>query len=154
MKESVGALGLTNIVIVLILLFSGYLCMAINQTKAQGVKNEIVNIVQKHNGFDSDTLREINEYMQSVGYRSKGSCDVEEDGDGYTQTGQKSNKGLFCIKCIPIIPDGYDPDGHFPPAAYYKIKVFFSIDFPLLDDAFNFNLKGSTKFLFRNGGCQ
>ena len=79
MKESVGALGLTNIVIVFILLFSGYLCISVNQTKAYNVKNEMLNIIHKHNGLDSSILEEIREYMNTVGYRSTGKCDNEDD---------------------------------------------------------------------------
>ena len=45
MKESVGVLSLTNIVILFILLFTGYLCITLNQTKAVNVKNQIISMV-------------------------------------------------------------------------------------------------------------
>ena len=44
MKESFGALSITTIFVTLIILFSGYLCISVNQTKAYNVKNELVNI--------------------------------------------------------------------------------------------------------------
>lgn len=148
MRDSVGALSLTNIVIVFILLFSGYLCISVNQTKAYNVKNEILGIIQKHNGFDDGTLLEIRDYMASVGYRSTGVCDPELDGFGYTQGSVKESRGNICVKCIKVTNNINDPYSQFPNAKYYKIKVFFSLDIPLLHNAFQFSQGGTTRTIY------
>lgn len=148
MKESVGALGLTNIVIVFIILFSGYLCVSINNTKAYNVKNEIINIIQKHNGVNESTLDEIRDYMNKVGYRSMGNCDPEFDGQGYTNTGYASGKALFCIKAVDATNNLTDKYNQFPTVRYYKVKVFFSLDLPILKSVFSFNLSGTTKNIY------
>ena len=131
MKESFGALSITTIFVTLIILFSGYLCISVNQTKAYNVKNELVNIIQRHNGVDGSTIDEIAGHLNEVSYRSLGSCD-EEDGIGYTLSGGRSQTN----------------------ASYYKVKVFFSLDLPIINNVFNFSLSGTTKTLYYpvNGG--
>ena len=69
MKESFGALSITTIFVTLIILFSGYLCISVNQTKAYNVKNELVNIIQRHNGVDGSTIDEIAGHLNEVSYR-------------------------------------------------------------------------------------
>lgn len=150
MREAIGSYWLTGIVITFIVLFTGYLCLSINMNKAYKVKNEIINIIQKNNGLDEDALDQIQDYMTKVGYRTTGICNIE-DGDGYgvSGTAKTNNKAVFCIKEMST---EYYVDNHtkeqFPKNAYYQIKVFFSVDLPIVRQFFTFGLKGSTKKLF------
>lgn len=164
MKESIGVLSLTNIVILFILVFTGYLCVMLNQTKAYNVKNEIITIIQKNNGLSDNAVSEINDYMSEVGYRSTGRCDAVDYNDGAVTTkaieaGGKltdSDKGMICITKHSINYNLNDPTGQFPNAAYYDIKVFFALDMPIINSVFNFNLKGNTKIVYcpkEDGGC-
>ena len=165
MKESVGILSLTNIVILFILVFTGYLCITLNQTKAYNVKNQIISIIQKYNGIDSNAVKEIQEYMSEVGYRSSGRCNSEEASsitnyaitqrDGLAVNG---TSGMICIAKHSVNDNMPDPNGQFPKAAYYDIKVFFALDMPVINNVFNFNLKGSTRIIYcpkeDGGNCQ
>ncbi len=151
MKESVGILSLTNIVILFILVFTGYLCITLNQTKAYNVKNQVISIIQKNGGINSQAVTEIQDYMSEVGYRSSGKCDNEDissitdfaitQKEGLQTNGQK---GMICIARHDI----NESSGQFPRAAYYDIKVFFSVDMPIINTIFNFNLKGSTRMIY------
>ena len=47
MKEAIGGVSLFQIVIVFLLLFTGVMCLTINHSKAFGVKDEIINIIQE-----------------------------------------------------------------------------------------------------------
>ena len=151
MKEAVGSYFLTGIVITFIVLFTGYLCLSINMNKAYKVKNEIINIIQKNNGLDDNAMQQIQEYMNHVGYRSTGNCSLDpKDGTGYNILGDRAtgSDAVFCVKRMYM---EYNADGvsaQFPPTAYYQIKVFFSIDLPIVRNVFNFGLKGSTKKMF------
>lgn len=159
MRESVGVLGITQIVIFFILLFTGYLCMSINQTKAYNVKNEIINIIQTNNGLNEEAEKKIVEYMDSVSYRSLGRCSAE-DGIGYIKDGDSfrisNDKAMLCINKRDVAPVELTGDKTFPSTAYYKVKVFFSLDIPIIDGMFNFNLIGTTKNIYcptENEGC-
>ena len=119
------------------------------------IKNELVNIIQRHNGVDSSTIDEIAGHLSDVNYRSVGRCDESEDGIGYTISGGRNQtKANYCIKCVNINVNLNDPYKQFPNASYYKVKVFFSLDLPIVNDIFNFNLSGTTKTLYYpvNGG--
>ncbi len=156
MKESIGVLSLTNIVIVFILLFTGYLCISLNQSKAYNVKNQIVSIIQKNNGINDQTITDIQNYMSEVGYRSTGKCDaIDEDEssliaiDQYGQTG--NNKGMICITRHDIYKKLWRDEDHtrqIPKTVYYEVKVFFALDMPVVNTVFNFNLKGSTRMIY------
>lgn len=155
MKESVGILSLTNIVIFFILVFTGYLCITLNQTKAYNVKNQVISIIQKNGGINQEAVTEIQEYMSEVGYRSTGKCDSEDissvtnyaitQREGLQINGQQ---GMICIARHNINDNLPDATGQFPKAAYYDIKVFFALDMPIINNVFNFNLKGSTRMVY------
>lgn len=143
MREAVGGLGITQIVIFFLLLFAAYISVSINMSKAQKVKDEVVSIIQKNNGFDHNALNEIENYMASVGYRTNGVC---EDGwDGYNSAGFNSNKSLFCIKEWTL---EFDDTKDFPKTAYYQVRVFFALDVPVINNVLRFNLTGSTRRLY------
>lgn len=155
MRESIGILSLTNIVIFFILVFTGYLCITLNQTKAYNVKNQVISIIQKNGGINQEAVTEIQEYMSEVGYRSTGKCDSEDissvtnyaitQREGLQINGQK---GMICIARHNINDNLPDTTGQFPKAAYYDIKVFFALDMPIINSVFNFNLKGSTRMVY------
>ena len=155
MRESIGILSLTNIVIFFILVFTGYLCITLNQTKAYNVKNQVISIIQKNGGINQEAIIEIQEYMSEVGYRSTGKCDSEDissvtnyaitQREGLQINGQK---GMICIARHNINDNLPDTTGQFPKAAYYDIKVFFALDMPIINSVFNFNLKGSTRMVY------
>ena len=155
MRESVGILSLTNIVILFILVFTGYLCITLNQTKAYNVKNQVISIIQKNGGINQEAITEIQKYMSEVGYRSTGKCDSEDissvtnyaitQREGLQINGQK---GMICIARHNINDNLPDTTGQFPKAAYYDIKVFFALDMPIINSVFNFNLKGSTRMVY------
>ena len=46
MKEAIGGVSLFQIVILFLLLFTGVMCLTINHSKAFGVKDEIINIIE------------------------------------------------------------------------------------------------------------
>lgn len=150
MKESIGILSLTNIVILFILLFTGYLCISLNQTKAYNVKNEVISIIQKHNGLGTDTQQEISDYMAQVGYRSSGKCDTENGYKAMDQSGNISDadSGMICIKTSAINEHLNDPEGQMPYSVYYDIEVFFAFDFPIINQVFPFSLKGNTRMIY------
>lgn len=149
MREAIGSYWLTGIVITFIVLFTGYLCLSINMNKAYKVKNEIINIIQKNNGLDEDSLNQIQDYMTKVGYRTTGKCDNDETGYSISGTMSTNTKAVFCVKemLTEYEKDEY-VNSQFPDTKYYHVKVFFAVDLPVVRQLFTFGLKGSTKKLF------
>jgi hypothetical protein len=150
MRDAIGSYWLTMIVIVFIVLFTGYMCLSINMNKSYKVKNEIINIIQKNNGINESTLEQIQEYMTRVGYRTTGKCAAYETAYGSKGRGNEGGNGLFCVTemTTEYAPETQYTKEQFPKSAYYQIRVFFSIDLPVVRNLFTFGLKGSTKKLF------
>ena len=169
MKEAVGSYFLTTIVVTFIILFTVYLCLSININKAYKVKNEIINIIQKNNGFDEEALQQIQEYLALVGYRTGVNCSAGEKTSSVNKWngvqitgGIRDDKGTFCIREVKSVESGGTEytKAQFPENVYYQVKVFYSIDLPIVRQLFTFSIKGSTKKLYypctnngNNGEC-
>ena len=127
MKESIGSTQLFGIVVTLVVLFAGIMAFAINRTNSFTIKDKLINIIEKHNGFDltheisggidyadcdtdyfSDPLEEMVCSLQDLSYRQTGKCPESgpDSGSsnvqitGYQRNGAittGNNESSFCI---------------------------------------------------------
>jgi len=162
-REAIGGTWLFQIVIFFILLFTGYMCLSINHSKAFNVKSEILEIIERHGGIDlnggmdDEAMEEIVSNMQENAYRTTGKCpsDIKNADNtiiaryvGFNREGRPdSNNPAFCIAKVDVGADIPAVSGELPARAYYRIVVFYQLDLPVFHDLFMFNLKGDTKLL-------
>ena len=150
MREAIGGTWLFGIVIVFIVLFSGYLAISINYTKAFKVKNEIISIIEECGNLAGDentsgtTQYKINEALENIGYYVYSTCSVESEGHISSSKGYK-----YCVT-------KRTSEGNLNKS-YYKVTVFFRLDLPIFGDLFVFPVSGETKAIInaddRNGTC-
>ncbi len=102
MREAIGGTWIFQIVIFFILLFTGYMCLSINHSKAFNVKNTIVKAIEREEGVnlsnpDNDpAIEKIVEYLKETSYRTTGRC--PEGYTGYNRDGKiDSRNSAFCI---------------------------------------------------------
>ncbi len=88
MREAIGATWIFSIVIVFIVVFTGYLAFSVNYAKAFAMKDSIIDILEKYNGpgqaesrrftetATGPVLDEINKKMNNINYSSLGSCQM------------------------------------------------------------------------------
>ena len=157
MKEAIGGTWLFQIVIVFIMLFTGFMCLTINRNKAFSVKDEIIQTIQSYNGIDingsynenkEDAFHDIVEYLRYSSYRNTGV--IPEDGNYscFSKEGQAVTKNpVFCIEQINV-RDESSPFNELPGMAYYRVVVFYQLDLPIFHDLFNFRVVGDTKILY------
>lgn len=171
MREAIGGTWLFQIVIVFVLLFAGFMCLTINQSKAFNVKDRIIQTIQSYNGIDLESecqegdtnnpLCDISSYLIDSAYRTTGDCNSISANDGYSyvgfsKEGTKAQKNAaFCI--AKISSGGIDADNNFASelpssVAYYRVVVFYQLDLPIFHDLFNFKIKGDTKTIYVNEG--
>lgn len=161
MKESIGGTQLFIIVITLVLLFSGIMALTINRSNSFTTKDRIINIIEKHGGFDMNAelingnedavLSEIVDSLQEIAYRQTGKCpEADFDDDfmvsAYQRNGSKSvgnNDSSFCI----VRYNGTNKEGT-AKVYYYKVIVFYHLDLPVVKNIFNFKTSGETKALY------
>ena len=170
MKEAIGGLSLFQIVIILLLVFAGIMCLTINHSKAFGVKDEIINIIEKDNvslsasnELSDGTLSKVAEYLQEAGYRITGECPSDK-WVAYDRNGNRlsnNRNAAFCIRSVDVSKQ-YKDDAiakcgqdkceetgeEFPKMVYYEITLFYQLDIPVIKSVFNLKLNGSTKVLF------
>ena len=72
MREAIGGTAIFQIVIVFILLFTGFMCLTINRSKAFNVKDKIIQTIQSYNGLTGEARVDIAEYLRESSYRTTG----------------------------------------------------------------------------------
>lgn len=163
MREAIGGTWIFQIVIFFILLFTGYMCLSINHSKAFNVKNEIVKAIEREGGVDlqdptnDPAIQQIVEYLKKTSYRTTGKCEDIKDKHGnittmyyrFDRNGKPvNNNPAFCIG-MQTKPNG---DGDLPDMSYYRIVVFYQLDLPIFRSVFNFKISGDTKLLSHTNG--
>ena len=169
MREAIGGTWLFQIVITFVVLFTGFMCLTINRSKAYNVKNQLINSIQLYNGIDlaqgyihgkDDAYKEVIEYMQEISYRTTGNVpdDVIVGGQPHSWVCFNRNgvyverNPVFCIAEIRADREGYNSgtvSGDLPEMVYYKVAVFYQLNIPMFSNIFNFTLYGDTKTFYR-----
>ena len=150
MRESIGGAWLVGIVIFFIVLFTGYLALSVNYSKAFKVKNEIISLIEENEGLTDKTQEKIVKYLNSVGYYVYGKCnDIDSDYLDNTVNGKligyekqgNTDKYKYCVYERSVQDDTLN-------RKYYRVTVFFKFDSPLLDNAFTFPVTGESKAVY------
>ena len=150
MRESIGGTWLVGIVIVFIVIFTSYLALSVNYSKAFKVKNGIIEIIEENEGLTDKAQTQIVSYLNAAGYYVYGNCnkvdpeytDGEQNGvlTGYERQGS-TNKYKYCVYERSISNDTLN-------RKYYRVTVFFKFDIPLLYNVFTFPVTGETKAVY------
>ena len=161
MREAIGGTWIFSIVIVFIVLFTSFLALSVNYSKAFKVKNGIVNIIEKREGISDATVDEISDYLNNVGYLVYSSCpdyvasQSNESAHGFEASNTNSRKFKYCIAKTEDT-NGY-LDAYLTPwkntngnikKTYYKVTVFFRVDLPIMGEIFTFPVTGETKPIY------
>lgn len=167
MKEAIGGLSIFQLVIVFLLLFTGIMCLTINHSKAFGVKDEVINIIEKeyianNNNPYEEVIPQVIDYMQQIGHRITGKCDDRWVGYDLNGSEVSNDTAVICIRTVDVTESYYNDAAEkckngncsntsgedYPPMIYYDIKVFYQLDIPIIKNVMNLTLSGSTKVLF------
>jgi len=147
MRDAFG--GIVNIVIIVVflVLVSGYLAFNVNYTKAFRVKNKIISTYEQYEGScdqNSQCERKIKEYMTRLGYNAPNM--KEDDPWDCRPIG-------YCVQEVPVISNNGDKDkiNDRNPKSYYKIKTQINIDIPIVNKIMPglriFEVTGDTKVI-------
>ena len=146
MRESIGGAWILGIVMTFIVLFASFLAISINYSKAFKVKNNVVDLIEKHEGMNEDAAEAIWGYLQSQGYILKDNC-KDSKALGFDKNNTTSDKALYCVKRNKVDDTALDK-------TYYSVEVFFRLDLPIFGDIFTFSVTGETMSIYfaDNGG--
>lgn len=148
MRESIGGAGLFQIVIVLLLLFTAYFCLSINYTAAYKVTDSINNQIKKDEGIK---LENISQALSEAHYTSSGKCNDGDKEVGWTPFKLNGTSPIgeddeanYCLKKV-LVTDNTGVE--LPKVYYYRIKVFYRIEVPILN-GFNFNVQADSSNIY------
>ncbi len=153
MREAIGGTWIMQLVIVFMLLFVAFLALTLNYSKAFQVKNDILTMIEKKEGFTSGnngSIELINNYLKSSGYNVTNTCPRGSYGVSNlnSSTSEKvsnnSRKYYYCIQKVK------SPSNNNDEKSYYKVEIFFYFNLPVIGDLFKFRINGTTNDIIKS----
>lgn len=145
MRDAFGGIVNIAMIVVFLVVVSGYLAFNVNYTKAFRVKNKIISTIEEYEGnLNHDDLEEkISDYMKSVGYSAPNFSIDPSDNPNCDKT-VKCEYGYCVQKCL--VSDG---SVDTKKRAYFKVTTQINIDIPIINKIMPelkiFQVSGDTK---------
>ena len=141
MRGVSGSTWVFQIMILFILIFACFLTLVLNYNKAYRVKNNMVSIIEVHEGISEESLALINNVLRGEGYSNTGQCPRGEDNwygvinyEGDYEEAVEGTRYNFCFKRFRTNEDD----------EYYEIRVFYEFSLPFLGAITVFPITGRT----------
>jgi len=171
-RQSIASIWVIALVITFMLIFSGFIIITINYNKVFKAKNTVITIIEKNNGMtnkaaistDRSSIKDgeqvlvgagamqtINLYLLGLNYSGTGICPTGQQGEtwygvsdlesgvvpspggvNYIQA-QGGQKYAYCFAKFK--------SGDY---AYYKVKLFFYMDLPIIGSFIPIDVDGTT----------
>lgn len=153
MREAIGSTWIYSLVVVFILLFVGFLVLALSYSKSFKTKNELINIIERHEGVNTKSVEVINRYLDYNGYSTKGYCPNDKNKwlasnnlNSSSLVSAKSNeKYYYCVRreySTSPKSDGSSKTNN--KKVYYDVMVFFKFNLPVINNISTFRVDGIT----------
>lgn len=129
MKDAIGGIFNLSLLMVFILLVSGFISLAINYTKAYRVKNNVLTNLEKYEGNTNYTemLERTNKLAKSVGYRASNKSITTAESKGYTCPKYNGETIGWCYKKGETLNEKFT----------INIVVFVNINIPVINQIFS-----------------
>ncbi len=157
MKESIGSVWIFAICMTFIVLFTGYIAISVNYSKAFRIKSYIVSEIEENRGWNG-LQEEIRTYLTAQGYTAYGECPgtIEAKDD---ENNDVPNKWLLKETVDDFAPNGNhnaciyeleletDNDDICAKKYYYKVVTFFKFDLPIVNTLLTFRVSGDSDYI-------
>ncbi|HBA38149.1 MAG TPA: hypothetical protein DCY94_05460 [Firmicutes bacterium] len=148
MKESIGGTWIFVICMTFIVLFTGYLAISVNYSKAFRLKSNIVNEIEESDGLDGATEEKIKTYLTSQDYSAYGECPEYSGTDwrlaSTIDDSAPQGKSNVCIYKMDVLTNN---DDICDDRSYYKVVTFFKFDLPIINVLLTFKVSGDTDYI-------
>ena len=153
MREAIGSAFIVNMILVFIAVISALLIGSINYSKAYKVKDRIVYIIEKYDGWNSGAQEEVDKQLKTLGYRIDSgfgsNCESlykKKYGNSYKVDNLLHGKNVgtsqynYCVYRV-----------HFDSGIgdYYSVTTFMRFDIPLIGGLLVFPISGETSVIYR-----
>lgn len=143
MSDATGQAGLLNIMLAIIAIIIVLLSGSIAYSKSFRVKNRIIDIIEKHNSYDTAAREEVEQTLSKLGYRTASREDYNtlcKDVDGFVKVNLTSNY-LYCV---------YTTSDSSNDVYTYKVVAYMYFDIPFLSNTIKIPVSGMTKTLYKD----
>mgnify|MGYP004652854575 FL=1 len=136
MRESIGSVFLYNIIILFIIIVFGILSATISYYKAFKVNERLLYSLDKFEGYNSLSKKEMEEFLSSIGYTyeptGQAGCGTKDDA---TLVKNDSSKYLYCVYYFSDDRGSNEKkllNGDKEPIYYnYAITSYIYVDLPI-----------------------
>ena len=137
MKDAIGGGLLFNLVIIFVVAIVVLFISSLAYSKAYKVKNRIIELVEKYEGYSTEAIAEIKQDLQLIGYSAEipTKCSNVEPNVNLNDTGYK-----YCIYERSTSNEN----------KYYEVVTYVHFEFPFIEDFIDLPVKGETKMLGNN----
>ena len=151
MKDVYGSTWTLQLMIGFILLFVTFLTLTITYSKVFKVKNEVISIIEKYQGFTDNSAELINNYLRNSKYMTMGRCldanyntsnpmlAVDNYSNSNASNAVTNERYFYCIE--KKRKQGYNDS---LARINYEVTLFYSFNVPILGDIATFRVKGKT----------
>ena len=137
MKESINNAFIFNMVILFLVIIIAILIGSLSYSKAFKVKSKIIDILEKHQAYNSKSRTEIDGILREIGYKTnqsrKNTC---PGGHGVLVTPHNSNF-RYCVY-------RNDTSNGF----YFTVASFVYFEIPVIGDILEFPVYGDTRVIY------
>ena len=143
MRNSIGGTWILALMIVFISLFSAFIILMVNYSKTVKVKDEALNIIEKYEGLNYQSIQILNDYLKFNAYTGRGTCTKTSTRgiygayslDDYSLEEAKGNtKYYYCVKKFV----GKNRSN------YYQISLFYKFNLPFINNRGGFIVRGTS----------
>lgn len=134
MRDAFGGAFSIKLMLIFLILYVSFICVALNYARAFRVKNRIINIIEQNEGYTVNAGNEINSYLSGTGYYIE-----------YDQT--KYANGRTVSSCGPSFEGFTSGNGYciVSLGEYYRVETYMVFRLPIINVNFPIAIKGETR---------
>lgn len=138
MKQGVGFSVTINIIVIFIVVTFAFLVATLNYYKAYKINNAISDSIEKYEGYNDLSIKEIKSKLTNFGYVSSGEkC---SNNSKYGKLENSNSKDGYCV----YYQDDIDETGKFK----YVIITYLNMNIPIINTTLNFPVKTTTQPIY------
>lgn len=154
MRDAFGGAFSIKLMLIFLMLYISFICVALNYARAFRVKNRIINIIEQNEGYCGSNVSkiddEVNQYLNNAGYYvnySDVSNVVGEDGKYVCLNDFNSPNNIGRGYCI--YRKDNDQSASCSDKVVYSVETYMLFKIPIIDTFTGLNfpitIKGETK---------
>lgn len=152
MKEVYGSTWTLQLMLGFILLFVTFLTLTISYSKVFRVKNDVLSIIEKYEGFNDTSIELVNNYIKNSGYTTTGVCIPNGESADNPIKGISNLNDTSADEAVPGERYSYcieketksKYEGGSLTSINYEITMFYKFNLPILGNMITFTIKGKT----------